>query len=75
MIARDDPAVVVVPLFVDYGPDASLVDFGTPRNVSEPDDVHGVGEEIAQLGNRQRRDAVAARPDVARFAGSLTYRA
>ncbi len=73
MIARDDPAVVVVPLFVDYGPDASLVDFGTPRTVSDPDDVHGVGEEIAALGNAQRAAARVAHPDVARFAGTIRY--
>lgn len=74
MIAHDDPAVVVVPLFVDYGPDASLVDFGTPRNVSDPDDAHAVGVEIAALGNRQRGAAVARHPDVSRFAGTITYR-
>jgi hypothetical protein len=75
MIARDDPAVVVVPLFVDYGPDASLVDFGTPRNVAEPDDVHAVGVEIAGLGNRQRGQAALTHPEVERFAGTITYEA
>ncbi len=73
MIARDDPEVVVVPLFVDYGPEASLVDFGTPRNVADPDDVHAVGEEIAALGNHQRRQAVGTHPDVDRFRGTITY--
>jgi hypothetical protein len=75
MIARDDPDVVVVPLFVDYGPDASLVDFGTPRNVADPDEAHGVGVEIAALGNRQRGAAVVAHPDIDRFRGSITYSA
>jgi len=65
----------VVPLFVDYGPDASLVDFGTPRNVAEPDDVHAVGVEIAGLGNRQRGQAALTHPEVERFAGTITYEA
>ena len=74
MISRDDPAVVVVPLFVDYGPDASLVDFGTPRHVAQPDEVHAVGQEIAGLGNAQRAAARRTHPDVARFAGQIHYR-
>ncbi len=74
MVARDDPEVRVVPLFVDYGPDASLVDFGTPRHVADPDDVHAVGEEIAQLGNRQRQAARRTHPEVERFAGTIQYR-
>jgi hypothetical protein len=73
MIARDDPSVVVVPLFVDYGPDASLVDFGTPRNVADPDDVHAVGQEIAALGTHLRRAARVTHPDVGRFAGDIAY--
>lgn len=75
MIARDDPNVLVVPLFVDFGPDASLVEFGTPRNVADPDDAHAVGEEIAALGNRQRRMAEQVHPDVERFRGTITYTA
>jgi hypothetical protein len=75
MIARDDPNILVVPLFVDFGPDASLVEFGTPRNVADPDDAHAVGEEIATLGNRQRRMARQSHPEVARFRGTITYAA
>jgi hypothetical protein len=66
------PGVVVVPLFVDYGPDVSLVDFGTPREVAEPDDLHSVGEEIAAIGNRQRATA-HERTGVDRFGGLITY--
>jgi hypothetical protein len=73
MIARDDPAVRVVPLFVDYGPDASLVEFGEPRHISDADEVHAVGEEIASMGNRQRAAARAAHPDVSRFTGVIRY--
>ena len=75
MIAGDDPTIQVVPLFVDYGPDASLVDFGEPRHVSDPDDVHLIGEEIAALGNRQRAAARAGHPDVGRFRGTIRYTA
>lgn len=73
MIAREDETIIVVPLFVDYGPDASLVDFGTPRHITDPDEAHGVGEEIAQLGNRERRRGVIEHPDVERFRGTITY--
>ena len=75
MIARDDPSILVVPLFVDYGPDASLVEFGQPRHVAVPDDVHAVGDEIAELGNRQRRQARITHPDVERFRGAISYSA
>ena len=75
MIARDDPTIQVVPLFVDYGPDASLVDFGDPRNVSDPDDAHGIGEEIAALGNHQRLAARTTHPDIERFRGTIHYSA
>lgn len=73
MIAAQEAEVVVVPLFVDYGPDVSLVDFGTPRTVSEPDDLHEVGEEIAALGNRQRAAARVAHPGIERFGGDISY--
>jgi hypothetical protein len=73
MIAGQDAEVIVVPLFVDYGPDVSLVEFGTPRTVAEPDDVHLVGEEIAALGNRQRRLARELHPGIDRFAGEISY--
>jgi hypothetical protein len=75
MIARDDPTIQVVPLFVDYGPDASLVGFGEPRNVTDPDDAHGIGEEIAALGNHQRLEATATHPDIERFRGTIHYSA
>jgi len=73
MIAGDDPGVLVVPLFVDYGPDASLVDFGDPRHIDDPDEAHGVGEEIAALGNRCRRDAQVTHSAVDRFRGIIHY--
>jgi hypothetical protein len=75
MIAAQDEEVVVVPLFVDYGPDASLVAFGTPRTVTDADELHGVGEEIAALGNRERGAAQHSRPDIDRFRGTITYAA
>ena len=66
---------VVVPLFVDYGPDASLVDFGTPRNVADPDDVHAVGEEIAAAGQPPAPGGTRGPiPRSGRFAGTIRYR-
>lgn len=75
MIAHQDEEVLVVPLFVDYGPDVSLVDFGTPRCVTDPEELHAVGEEIAALGNRQRGAARVTHPHVDRFRGTITYHA
>jgi hypothetical protein len=73
MIARDDAEILVVPLFVDYGPDVSLVGFGTPRSVGHPDDAHEVGVEIAGIGNDLRREARTLHPDVERFRGTISY--
>jgi hypothetical protein len=73
MIAAQEHEVLVVPLFVDYGPDASLVEFGAPRSVSVPDDLHLVGEEIAELGNRARSHARELHPQIDRFGGHITY--
>ena len=73
MVASPDPSILVVPLFVDYGPDASLVEFGHPRQVSDSDQVHAVGEEIASMGNRQRRQARVSHPEIERFGGTINY--
>jgi hypothetical protein len=73
MIAQQEAEVIVVPLFVDYGPDASLVEFGTPRTIGDPEELHLVGEEIAALGNRARAAARVDHPGVARFDGLITY--
>jgi hypothetical protein len=75
MMVGHDPSTLVVPLFVDYGPDASLVEFGHPRQVTDPDEVHGIGAEIAALGNRQRRRARQLHPEVGRFRGTIRYMA
>lgn len=73
MIAAQSAEVVVVPLFVDYGPEDSLVAFGEPRLATDPDGLHAVGEEIARIGNRERERAHAAGLGAGRFAGSISY--
>jgi hypothetical protein len=73
MIAHQHAEIVVVPLFVDYGPDSSLVEFGSPRPIAEPDDLHAVGQEIASLGTAQRAAARAAHPEIERFRDAITY--
>ena len=75
MMVGSDPSTLVVPLFVDFGPDASLVEFGHPRRVTDPDEVHGIGAEIAALGNRQRRHARETHPEIERFRGTIRYTA
>lgn len=66
---------VVVPLFVDYDSDVSLVSFGDPTRPVEAADVHHVGEVIAAMGNRARGVARTRHPEVERFARKIFYEA
>ena len=63
----------IVPLFVDFGPSVSLVEFAEPTRVTEADEVHHLGEVIAAMGNRQRGMARITHPDVDRFRGRILY--
>jgi hypothetical protein len=63
----------VVPLFVDYGDEISLVEFAEPTRVTDHDAVHHMGEVIAAMGNRQRGVARITHPGVERFAASVFY--
>ena len=63
----------VVPLFVDYGDEISLVEFAEPTRVTEADAVHHLGEVIAAMGNRQRGMARLTHPGVERFGARIFY--
>jgi hypothetical protein len=63
----------VIPLFVDYAEDVSLVEFGDPIQPTDPADVHHVGEVIAAMGNMARGVAHTQHPDVARFTSRIFY--
>lgn len=63
----------VVPLFVDYGDEISLVEFAEPTRVADPDSVHHIGEVIAAMGNRQRGMARLTHPGVDRFGARIFY--
>ena len=65
----------VVPLFVDYGDEISLVEFAEPTRVADADAAHHIGEVIAAMGNRQRGMARVTHPDVERFRGQCVLRA
>jgi hypothetical protein len=65
----------IVPLFVDYGDQLSLVEFAEPTRVTEPDAVHHVGEVIAAMGNTQRGMARVNHPGVERFRSRIFYEA
>ena len=63
----------VVPLFVDYGDEISLVEFAEPTRVVDADAAHHIGEVIAAMGNRQRGMARLTHPDIERFRASVFY--
>jgi hypothetical protein len=63
----------IVPLFVDYGDQISLVEFGEPTRVADDDSVHHIGEIIAAMGNRQRGMARITHPGIDRFAARIFY--
>lgn len=63
----------VVPLFVDYGDQISLVEFAEPTRVTDADGVHHLGEVIAAMGNAQRGMARVTHPDIERFRSRIFY--
>ncbi len=63
----------IVPLFVDYGETASLVEFAEPTRITDPERVHHVGEVIAAMGNAQRGMARVVHPEVERFRSRIYY--
>lgn len=65
----------VVPTFVDYDADVSLVEFGEPTRPTDGAGVHHVGEVIAAMGNMARGVARTEHPDVERFRTRIFYEA
>lgn len=64
----------VVPLFVDYGTDHSLIEFGEPVQVRTDDEAHEIGTTIAEMGNQQRKVAQGTHPHIDRFTQPIVYR-
>ena len=65
----------VVPLFVDYDVDTSLVELAEPVQPTDDAAVHHVGELIAAMGNMARGVARAEHPDIERFTRRIFYEA
>ena len=63
----------VVPLFVDYGEELSLVEFASPTRITDAEGAHHLGELIAAMGNRQRGMARLTHPGIDRFAARIFY--
>ncbi len=63
----------VIPLFVDYAEDVSLVAFADPVQPTDAAEVHHAGEVIAAMGNRARGEARTRHPEVGRFANKIFY--
>lgn len=73
MIDACNDGAVVLPVFVDYGADASIAEFIEPRVVNSIDDCNEVGREIARTGTIQRGIASVNHPDVKRFKTPIEY--
>lgn len=65
----------VVPTFVDYDVDASLVELAEPVQPTDQLAVHHVGEVIAAMGNMARGVARTEHPDIERFTKRIFYEA
>lgn len=64
---------VVLPVFVDYGPGASIVRFLEERTVASQEDCHEVGREIAAVGTYARAETKQLHPEIDRFNFPITY--
>jgi len=73
MIDACNDGAIVMPVFVDYGADASIVEFAEPRQVKNMDDCREVGKEIARTGSIQRGMASVKHPDIKRFKVPIEY--
>jgi hypothetical protein len=73
MIDACDKGAVVIPVFVDYGPEASIVRFLGERKVASRDGCHEVGRDIAAIGTYARAEAKQLHPGVERFNYPVTY--
>ena len=73
MIDACNEGAVVVPVFVDYGADASIAEFSEPRVVRSIEDCNEVGREIARTGTIHRGIASVNNPNVKRFKTPIEY--
>jgi len=73
MIDACNEGAVVVPVFVDYGADASIAEFSEPRVVRSIGDCNEVGREIARTGTIHRGIASVNNPSVKRFKTPIEY--
>lgn len=64
----------VVSTFVDYGQDVSLVEFGDPVQITDPEDMHLVGAHTADLGNTAREKASEKHPEIDRLQRRVLYK-
>lgn len=63
----------VIPIFVDYGNDASLAKFLEPRQVRSQSDCDEVGQEIARAGTIARITSGIKNPHIKRFGTPVIY--
>jgi hypothetical protein len=73
MIDACSEGAKILPVFVDYGADASIVEFSEPRSVSSIDDCNEIGKEIARTGTIQRGIASVKYASVQRFKTPIEY--
>jgi hypothetical protein len=63
----------LVPIFVDYGNDASIVEFMDARRASNLDECHQIGQDVAMTGTILRGRASAKYADIGRFRVPINY--
>ncbi|GAC1391950.1 MAG: hypothetical protein NVSMB46_06320 [Candidatus Saccharimonadales bacterium] len=63
----------IIPLFVDYGTDKSIVKFLPPRTVSSIKDCHEIGKDIAAIGTHARGLASKDVDSKHRFTQAIRY--
>jgi len=74
MIEACEQDALIIPVYVDYGNDASIVKFLEPRSVSSIEDCHQVGQDIAATGTYARGEATGKYPQIKRFHYPVTYK-
>ncbi len=63
----------VLPVFVDYGPSNSIVEFLDTCSPTSIDACHEIGQQIAAVGTEARANKAKELPDEKRFAAAVSY--
>lgn len=76
LIDASQSGALIVPLFADYGSDASIASYLDPiepGEIKNRDDCDAIGDLIAAEGNRARAIAGVTSPNIKRFGQKVVY--